>query len=265
MQWLRATSPIHQYKHVTEGGGHQHRALYRFTPPPPALQHSTEDRVYHMVTTTLSLQWVPAKLGLAKYILQQTTEYVDSLLLHGYSPLSVKHTSDRDSGISVAGKSRKITEITENHGKSRKRKLKFLLFAIIVPGRHGKSRKITETEMKVPIVCHCCSWLLSVRVCISLCVFSCDMSSSDENGTPAAKKRKVWQRGSKMSARVRAQQFPGIMEARGDEMSCIPCGQRIDHKEKSTASKHVNYSAEHQRQVERMEKPCHRRGNRAVI
>ena len=29
--------------------------------------------------------------------------------------------------------------------------------------------------MKVPIVCYCCSWLLSVRVCISLCVFSCDM------------------------------------------------------------------------------------------
>ena len=85
----------------------------------------------------------------------------------------------------------KITEITENHGKSRKRKLKFLLFAIVVPGRHGKSRKITETEMKVPIVCYCCSWLLSVRVCISLCVFSCDMSSSDENGTPAAKQRKV--------------------------------------------------------------------------
>ena len=80
------------------------------------------------------------------------------------------------------------------------------------------------------------------------------MSSFDENGTPAAKKRKIWQRGSKMSARVRAQQFPGIMEARGDEMWCIPCGQRIDHKEKSTASKHVKYSAEHQRQVERMEK-----------
>ena len=58
----------------------------------------------------------------------------------------------------------KITEITENHGKSRKRKLKFLLFAIVVPGRHGKSRKITETEIKVPVVCYCCSWLLSVRV-----------------------------------------------------------------------------------------------------
>ena len=58
----------------------------------------------------------------------------------------------------------KITEITENHGKSRKRKLKFLLFAIVVPGRHGKSRKITETEMKVSVVCYCCSWLLSVRV-----------------------------------------------------------------------------------------------------
>ena len=57
-----------------------------------------------------------------------------------------------------------------------------------------------------------------------------------------------------MSARVRAQQFPGIMEARGDEMWCIPCGQRIDHKEKSTTSKHVKYSAEHPRQVERMEK-----------
>ena len=52
----------------------------------------------------------------------------------------------------------KITEITENHGKSRKRKLKFLLFAIVVPGRHGKSRKITETEIEVPIVCYCCSW-----------------------------------------------------------------------------------------------------------
>ena len=103
----------------------------------------------------------------------------------------------------------KITEITENHGKSRKRKLKFLLISIVVPGCHGKSRKITETEMKVPVVCYCCSWLLGVRVCISLCVFSRDMSSSDENGTPAAKKRKVWQRGSKMSARVRAQQFPG--------------------------------------------------------
>ena len=108
--------------------------------------------------------------------------------------------------------------------------------------------------MKVPIVCYYCSWLLSVRVCISLCVFSCDMSSFDENGNPAAKKRKIWQRGSKMSARVTAQQFPGIMEARGDEMWCIPCGQRIDHKEKSTASKHVKYSAEHPRQVERMEK-----------
>ena len=32
-----------------------------------------------------------------------------------------------------------------------------------------------EMEMKVPIVCYCCSWLLSFRVCISLCVFSCDM------------------------------------------------------------------------------------------
>ena len=69
----------------------------------------------------------------------------------------------------------KITEITENHGKSRKGKLKFLLFAIAVPGCHRKSRKITEMEMKVPIVCYCCSRLLSVRVCISLCVFSCDM------------------------------------------------------------------------------------------
>ena len=131
----------------------------------------------------------------------------------------------------------------ENHGKSRKEA------NVENHGNHRKSRKITETEMKVPIVCYCCSWLLSVRVCISLCVFSCDMSSSDENGTPAAKKQKVWQRGAKVSARIRAQQFPGIMEARGEEMWCIPCGQRIDHKEKSTASKHVKYSAEHQRQV----------------
>ena len=98
------------------------------------------------------------------------------------------------------GKSRKSANVENhgNHGKSRKRKLKFLLISIVVPGCHRKSRKITETEMKVPVVCYCCSWLLSVRVCISLCVFSCDMSSSDENGTPAAKKRKVWQRGSKM-------------------------------------------------------------------
>ena len=44
----------------------------------------------------------------------------------------------------------KTTEITENHGKSRKRKQKFLLFAIVVA---RKSREITETEMKVPIVC----------------------------------------------------------------------------------------------------------------
>ena len=42
--------------------------------------------------------------------------------------------------------------------------MKFLLFAIVVPSRHGKSWKITETEMKVPVVCYCCSWLLSVRV-----------------------------------------------------------------------------------------------------
>ena len=119
--------------------------------------------------------------------------------------------------------------------------------------------------MKVPLVCYCCSWLLSVRVCISLCVFSCDMSSSDENSTLAANKRKVWQRGSKMSEGVRAQQFPGIMEARVDEMWCIPCGQRIDYKEKSTASKHVKYSTEHQRQVERMEKGITKPGTSADV
>ena len=68
-----------------------------------------------------------------------------------------------------------------------------------------------------------------------------------------------------MSARVRAQQFPGIMEARGEEMWCNPCGQRIDHKEKSTASKHVKYSAEHQRQVERMGKGITKPGTSANV
>ena len=44
------------------------------------------------------------------------------------------------------------------------------------------------------------------------------------------------------------------MEARGEEMWCIPCGLRIDYKEKSTATKHVKYSSEHKRQVEQMKK-----------
>ena len=92
---------------------------------------------------------------------------------------------------------RKITEnhgnrptlkITENHGKSRKRKLKFLLFAIVVPGCHGKSRKITETEMKVPIVCYCCSWrrwteLVWARTCVRP-VSPCFAMVMLKNGSP---------------------------------------------------------------------------------
>ena len=57
-----------------------------------------------------------------------------------------------------------------------------------------------------------------------------------------------------MIARARAQPFPGVMEARGEEMWCIPCGLRIDYKEKSTATKHVKYNSEHKRQVGQMKK-----------
>ena len=82
----------------------------------------------------------------------------------------------------------KITEITENHGKSRNQKLKFLLFAIVVPGCHGKSRKITETEMKVPIVCYCCSWrrwmeLVWARTCVRP-VSPCFAMVMLKNGSP---------------------------------------------------------------------------------
>ena len=49
------------------------------------------------------------------------------------------------------GKSRKSANAENhgNHGKSRKRKLKFLVFTIVVA---RKPREITETEMKVPAV-----------------------------------------------------------------------------------------------------------------
>ena len=82
----------------------------------------------------------------------------------------------------------KITEITENHGKSRNQKLKFLLFAIVVPGCHEKSRKITETEMKVPIVCYCCSWrrwmeLVWARTCVRP-VSPCFAMVMLKNGSP---------------------------------------------------------------------------------
>ena len=82
----------------------------------------------------------------------------------------------------------KITEITENHGKSRNQKLKFLLFAIVVPGCQGKSRKITETEMKVPIVCYCCSWrrwmeLVWARTCVRP-VSPCFAMVMLKNGSP---------------------------------------------------------------------------------
>ena len=92
---------------------------------------------------------------------------------------------------------------------------------------------------------------------VSLCLFSCDMSSSDENSTPATKKQKLWQRGSKMTARARAQQFNGVMEARGEQMWCITCGLRVDYKEKSTATGHVKYNSEHKRQGEQMKTVDH--------
>ena len=66
-----------------------------------------------------------------------------------------------------------------------------------------------------------------------------------------------------MTARARVQQFLGIMEARGEEMWCIPCGLRIDYKEKSTATKHVKYNSEHKRQVEQMKKGIMKPGTSA--
>ena len=61
-----------------------------------------------------------------------------------------------------------------------------------------------------------------------------------KQSSPAEKKRKICSCGSQKIAWGRALQFPGSMEARSQEMWCILCGQRIDHKEKSAAvSKHL--------------------------
>ena len=63
----------------------------------------------------------------------------------------------------------------------------------------------------------------------------------------------MWQRGSKMSAYSQALQFPGIMESRGEQMWDISCGQIIDYKERSMATKHLK-SGEHKKHAEQMKK-----------
>ena len=47
-----------------------------------------------LAKTMLSLQWIRQKMGLATYIVQQTSEFVSHLDTHTYYPMDMTHTGD---------------------------------------------------------------------------------------------------------------------------------------------------------------------------
>ena len=68
------------------------------TPPPLHGNTGLTENTYtdHVISTMLSLQYLQQKMGLAKHILTQTTEFIDHFKQHMYSPVDITHTGSSD-------------------------------------------------------------------------------------------------------------------------------------------------------------------------
>ena len=156
------------------------------------------------------------------------TDVSATLASHKGFPHFLSRKITENSGKSRKSKFPEITEITENHGNSGNEIHEN-------SGNHGNADFMSHNVLTSLCVCH----FPFAYSTLSMSSSEPSIASVQENGERQRDLKRKWKRGSQTTVWKRANQFPGVMEVRGDAMWCIVCSCPVTWKEKSTATKHL--------------------------